>query len=87
MSTFPHPFSRNGAEPMLSSVAEYVSSVEEPDTGDIDVHTITLVLGQHGEFDLTIEATADVDGFLEDRKWTGIAHRSGGVSQFAEVEV
>jgi hypothetical protein len=73
-----------GPAAMLASVAEYIRSVEMPDTGDIDVHTITLVLnGQHGEFDLTIEAT---DEDLEDHKWTGIAHRSGGVAQFGEVE-
>jgi hypothetical protein len=70
---------------MLESVAEYVRSVEEPDTGEVDVHTITLVLGQHGEFDLTIQAT-DMDEMTEHR-WTGVAHRNGGVSQFAEVNL
>lgn len=82
MSTFTHTY---GPRAMLESVAEYVRSVEEPDTGEIAVHTITLVLGQHGEFDLTIEAT-DMDE-MEEHRWTGVAHRTGGVSQFAEVEI
>ena len=82
MSTFSHAY---GPGAMFASVAEYVRSVEEPDTGDIEVHTVTLVLGQHGEFDLTIQAT-DMDS-MEEHRWEGVAHRSGGVAQFGEVEV
>jgi hypothetical protein len=82
MATFSHAY---GPGAMLASVAEYVRSVEEPDTGDMDVHTVTLLLnGQHGEFDLVIEAT---DNDMEEHRWTGVAHRSGGVAQFGEVEV
>jgi len=74
-----------GAEPMLSAVAQFLKDVEMPDTGDIDIHTITLVLnGQHGEFDLVVEAT---DEDLEDHRWEGIAYRNGGVTDFKKVEV
>jgi len=80
MATFHNTY---GSSPMLASVAEYVGSIELDDA--IDIHTITLVLnGQHGEFDLAIEAT---DADMEDRKWTGIAHRAGGVAQFGEVKI
>jgi hypothetical protein len=80
MATFSHTY---GPAAMLAAVAEHVKDAEMPDSGSIDVHTITLVLnGQHGEFDLTIEAT---DQDMEDRTWTGIAHRSGGVDNFREV--
>lgn len=82
MSTF---HSSSQATPMLSSVAEYVNSVELVDR-EMDIHTITLVLnGQHGEFDLVIEAT-DMDS-MEEHRWTGVAHRSGGVAQFGEVKL
>jgi hypothetical protein len=82
MATFSNTY---GSAAMLASVAECVRDVEAPRKGEIDVHTMTLVLnGQHGEFDLTIEAT---DADMEDHKWTGIAHRSGGVSDFKEVTV
>jgi hypothetical protein len=70
----------SSAEHMMSAVAD---AIDATDTGDIDVHTITLVLnGQHGEFDLRIEATNDD---MEERVWTGIAHRGGGVSDLGEV--
>jgi hypothetical protein len=73
-----------GARAMFEAVAEYVDSVDQ-DEPEMDVHTITLVLnGQHGEFDLTIEAT---DADMEDHKLTGVAHRTGGVSQFGEVKI
>lgn len=86
MSTFSNTY---GAEPMLASVAEHLKDIEMPDTGDIDIHTITLVLnGQHGEFDLVVEAT-ESEGYMvvEEHRWEGIAYRSGGVSDFKEVEV
>jgi len=80
MSTF---FSSLGTLAAMQAVGEYVHSVEGE---EMDVHTITLVLnGQHGEFDLVIEAT-DMDT-MEEHRWTGIAHRTGGVSGFGEVEV
>jgi hypothetical protein len=73
-----------GARAMFESVAEYVDSVDS-DSPEMDVHTVTLVLnGYHGEFDLVIEAT---DGDLEDHRWEGVAHRTGGVAQFGEVKV
>jgi hypothetical protein len=82
MSTFDNTY---GPAPMLASVAEYVRSVEDTER-QVEIHTITLTRnGTHGEFDLVIEATDDTDGFLEDRKWEGIAHRYGGVAQFGEV--
>jgi len=82
MSTFTNTY---GAEPMLSAVADHLKDVEMPDIGEIDIHTITLILnGQHGEFDLVVEAT---DEELEDHRWEGIAYRSGGVSDFKKVDV
>lgn len=67
-----------GSAAMMASIADAVSKFE---TGHmVDVHTITLSLsGQHGEFDLTVEAT---NGDMEDVKMTAIAHRYGGVSTF-----
>lgn len=48
-----------------------------------DVHTVLLVLnGQHGEFDLRVEAT---DDDLEDHAWTGIVGRYGGVRDWRKV--
>jgi hypothetical protein len=70
-----------GTRAMFESVAEYVDSVDQ-DNPEMDVHTVTLVLGQHGEFDLAIEAT---DDDLENHRWEGVAHRTGGVSGFGEV--
>jgi hypothetical protein len=72
-----------GARAMFESVAEYVDSVDQ-DSPEMDVHTVTLVLGQHGEFDLVIEAT---DEDLEAHRWEGVAHRTGGVSGFGEVKL
>jgi hypothetical protein len=80
MATFNGTF---GTIAMLASIAEYVDSVDS-DSPEMDVHTVTLVLGQHGEFDLTIEAT---DADLENHRWEGVAHRSGGVAQFGEVKL
>lgn len=75
MSTF-----YSDTQPMMSAVAERVAEVDE----QMDVHTVTLVLnGQHGEFDLTVEAT---DDDMEDHTYRGVAHRGGGVTEFAEVE-
>jgi hypothetical protein len=68
------------AEHVMASVADAVDAIDD---GDIDIHTISLVLnGQHGEFDLRIEAT---DDDMEDRLWTGIAHRGGGITDLGEV--
>ena len=84
MSTFDH---RYGPNAMLEGVARAIKDIEEPDTGSVDVHTISLVLnGQHGEFDCVVEATDDSEGFLEDRKWVGIAGRYG-TCDLEEVEV
>lgn len=81
MATFSHTY---GADSMLAAVAEHIKDIEEPDTGDIDIHTITLILdGQHGEFNLVIEAT---DENLEDHRWEGIAHHNGGVTDLQKVE-
>jgi hypothetical protein len=83
MATFSNTY---GPDAMLAAVAPHVKSVEttHPMYG-MDVHTISLVLnGQHGEFDLTIEAT---DADMEEHKWTGIAHRTGGVGNFIEVRI
>lgn len=81
MSTF---FGHGAAAmPMLMSVGEHVSEVS---TEEMDVHTITLILdGRHGEFNLVIEAT-EMDS-MEEHRWEGIAHRTGGVSGFGEVTV
>lgn len=79
MSTFHDTY---GSEAMLAGVASQIDSIELMDS-TIDIHTISLVLnGQHGEFDLTIEAT---DADMEDRTWKGIAFRSGGVMDMREV--
>jgi hypothetical protein len=60
--------------------------IDDLETKGHEVHTIKLVLnGQHGEFDLTVEATTDTR-FLEDVTATGIAHRSGGVTELVVVE-
>lgn len=84
MSTFSHAY---GATAMFESVARAIKDIEEPDIGDIDIHTVTLELnGQHGEFDLTIKGTDNVEGFLEDCEWRGIAHRNGGVTDLKEVD-
>lgn len=67
----------------MAAVAQVIDDLE---TKGHEVHTITLTLnGQHGEFDLVVEATTDTR-FLEDVKATGIAHRSGGVSDLEVVE-
>ena len=76
MTTFTNTY---GPEPMLGSVGQAITEVERH---GVDVHTVTLLLnGQHGEFDLTIEAT---DDDLENRRWTGVAHRFGGVAGLHE---
>lgn len=75
MSTF-----IRSTETMLSSVADLVDKVD----GRVDVHTITLTLnGQHGEFDLVIQAT---DGDMEDVEFEAIAHRLGGVTDIKQVK-
>lgn len=82
MSTFNQTY---GSEPMTSAVAAHLDSIQLVDS-EMDIHTITLVLnGQHGEFDLVVEAT-DMDE-MEEHRWEGIAHRMGGVTDFKEVEV
>lgn len=83
MGTFNNTY---GPDAMMAAVANAVREVE---IAGNDVHTVTLVLnGQHGEFDLVVEATKDdADGLLEDVKFEGIAHRYGGVAGFKEVEV
>jgi hypothetical protein len=74
MSTF-----IRSTETMLASVAELVDKVD----GRVDVHTVTLVLnGQHGEFDLVIQAT---DGDMEDVEFTAVAHRLGGLTDIRQV--
>lgn len=81
MSTFNQTY---GSEPMTSAVAAHLDSIQLVDS-EMDIHTITLVLnGQHGEFDLIIEAT---DSVMEDRRWEGIAHRTGGVTALKAVTV
>lgn len=78
MTTF-----NRSSENMFSAVAECVDAAERI-PGDLDVHTITLILnGQHGEFDLVVEAT---DQDLEDVRFEGIAYRNGGVTDFRQVE-
>jgi hypothetical protein len=78
MSTF---LGSNGTMAMFMAVAEQVDRIDAL----VDVHTVTLVLnGQHGEFDLIIEAT---DSVMEDRRWEGIAHRTGGVTALKAVTV
>lgn len=73
------------SEPILASVAVAVTGIEVADD-DMDVHTITLILdGRHGEFNLVVEATQMET--MEEHRWEGIAHRTGGVSGFGEVEV
>ncbi len=82
MSTFT---SNRGAEYMFASVGDMVTSIEMSEPA-VDVHTVTVVLnGQHGEFDLTIEGSDMKSGFMEERKWTGVVYRSGGVMDFQEV--
>lgn len=72
--TEPHTFNSYGSEPMLAAVAEQVDRMD----AHFDVHTVTLILdGQHGEFNLRIEATNDD---MEAVVATGIAHRGGGVT-------
>lgn len=84
MATFSHAY---GAVAMMESVARALRDIEEPDTGSVDIHTITLVRnGNHGEFDLTVKATDDSEGFLEDREWCGIAYRLGGTIDLEEVQ-
>jgi hypothetical protein len=81
MSTFNNTY---GPEPMLASVAESLKSVEKDEA--MDIHTVTLMLnGQHGEFDLVVEAT-DMDD-MEEHRWEGIAYRYGGVAGFEKVEI
>lgn len=80
MSTFSGTY---GSQPMLAAVAQIVDSIELMDS-DIDVHTITLTLnGQHGEFDLIIEATDAAD--MTRRRWVAQAFRSGGVMDLREA--
>jgi hypothetical protein len=69
------------AEHIMASVADAIDAIDD---GSIDVHTVTLILnGQHGEFDLRVEAT---DDDMEERVWTGVAYRTGGVRDFGEVD-
>lgn len=66
----------SSSEHMLRAVAEVVDQME---AADLDVCFIRLELdGQHGEFNLTIEAT---DDDLEVATTTAIAHRGGGVTE------
>jgi hypothetical protein len=81
MATFP---GRHGSSTMMSSASLMIDSIEMANPA-MDIHTVTLILnGQHGEFDLVVEAT---DGDMEDHRWEGVAYRSGGVRDFKEVEV
>jgi hypothetical protein len=74
-------FYSDGGQNMLAAVGDHVAIVSRVD--DMDVHTITLILdGRHGEFNLVVEAT-DMDT-MEEHRWTGIAHRGGGVTDFEE---
>lgn len=69
----------------IHTMAAVATVIDDLETRGHEVHTVTLVLnGQHGEFDLTVLATTDPD--LEEVKATGIAHRSGGVSELVVVE-
>lgn len=62
-----------GSEAMFSAISQEI----DRRWSHLDVHTVTLTLnGQHGEFDLTVEAT---DESLEDVRVDGIAFRNGGV--------
>jgi len=80
MATFNNTY---GPAAMMAAVVEHLKEVEMPDSGDVDIHTITLELnGQHGEFDLTVLATNES---MKDLKFTGIAYRYGGVADFKEV--
>lgn len=73
-----------GSNAMMTAVSLHLDSIQLADD-DMDIHTVTLVLnGQHGEFDLVVEAT---DEDLEDHRWEGIAYRNGGVTDFKKVEV
>jgi len=81
MNTFPGTY---GSEPMLAAVATQIDSIQLMDE-EMAVHTVTLVLnGQHGEFDLRIEATQMEE--MEEHAWTGIAFRAGGVMDLKEVD-
>ena len=81
MSTFHGTY---GSQAMMSAVSMLLDSIQLDDD-EMDIHTVTLVLnGQHGEFDLVVEAT---DDDLEDHKWTGVAHRTGGVAGWQKVDV
>jgi hypothetical protein len=73
-----------GSNAMMTAVSLHLDSIQLLDD-DMDIHTVTLVLsGYSGEFDLVVEAT---DGEMEDHKWTGVAYRNGGVTDFKKVDV
>jgi hypothetical protein len=77
-------FFDHGSRAMLDSVAAEIDAVIP---ASVDVHTITLVLdGRHGEFNLVVEGGTD-DEFFESVRFEGIAHRSGGVTEFKQVPV
>lgn len=77
MPTFDNTY---GPDAMMASVSQALKRLQEQEGDALYIHTIGLVLnGQHGEFDLTVEASDDTEGFLEERKWTAIAARYGGV--------
>lgn len=78
MSTF-----NNTSLHTFIAVSEFVDQVDI-DKDKHDVHTVSLELdGQHGEFNLVIQATGEHG---EDFEWRGVAHRSGGVSGFHQVK-
>ena len=85
MSTFDQ---RYGSGAMLDAVAVAINDLQKAEGESVEIHTLHLERsGNHGEFDLTVKATDDKDGFLEDREWVGIAYRYGGTTDLEEVEV
>lgn len=86
MPTFDNTY---GPDAMMASVSWALKRLQEQEGDALYIHTISLTLnGMHGEFDLTVKASDDTEGFLEEREWTAIAQRYGGVrGNLEEVKV
>ena len=70
-----------GTDAVLREVSRYVAVIES--SSQYDVHTVLLVLnGQHGGFDLRIEAT---DADLTDHAWEGTINAAGKVRHWHKV--
>lgn len=74
-------FSGRTSANLMWAVADEIDKVEREH--DLDVHTVTLVLGQHGEFDVRIQGT---NPDMEECLIEALGWRSGGVDNVRYTE-